>query len=58
MESNQRSLIKTFTYRVAALAATVPFTGFGTAIGIHLVLMGIYYVHERIWNRIDWGSTK
>ena len=58
MESNRRSLVKTFTYRAAALVATVPFTGLGTAVSIHLVLMAIYYVHERVWNKIDWGLEK
>ena len=55
MELQKRTLVKTLTYRTAAILATIPFTGLTTALGIHIILMLIYYVHERIWNKINWG---
>jgi uncharacterized membrane protein len=58
MELKKRTLVKTLTYRTAALLATVPFTGWGTAVGIHVLLAAIYYVHERIWLHIQWGTNK
>ena len=55
IESAQRSLVKTLTYRILALLATIPVTGLIMAIEIHILLAIIYYIHERIWTRISWG---
>jgi uncharacterized membrane protein len=55
MELQKRTLVKTVTYRVAAILATIPFTGLTTALGIHVILMLIYYVHERLWTKVRWG---
>jgi uncharacterized membrane protein len=55
MELQKRTLVKTVTYRVAAILATIPFTGLTTALSIHIILMLIYYVHERLWTKVRWG---
>jgi len=55
MESKKRSLLKTISFRLLAIAATIPFTGLTTAIGIHILLGVLYYIHERAWLRIKWG---
>lgn len=55
IERPRRSLVKVITYRLLALIATVPFTGLSMAIGIHVMLMVIHYVHERAWARVAWG---
>ena len=67
MESQLRSLLKTFTYRIAAVIGTwiliwlitkdIKETTFLTFV-VHLLLTIIYYVHERIWNKISWGYEK
>lgn len=67
MESQLRSLLKTLTYRVAAVIGTwillwlitrdIKETTFLTLV-VHLLLTIIYYVHERIWNKISWGYEK
>lgn len=55
MDTQKRSLTKTLTYRIAAILATIPFTGVATALGIHVILAVLYYIHERVWLKIDWG---
>lgn len=65
METNTRSLVKTFTWR---------FTGSGATFLIAYLLTGdvaiagvigvvqlvsntiLYYLHERVWNKIKWGQ--
>ena len=55
LESQWRSLAKTFCYRILAYMATVPFTGPLVALEIHVILAVIYYFHERAWSWIGWG---
>lgn len=66
MDSNKRSLIKTITWRITGSTATVIIaycmTGSistSSAIGIiHFISNTIlYYIHERIWNKIRWEIT-
>ena len=63
-ESHGRSLMKALSWRVTALAATVTvvllLTGevrFAVIVGgaDALVKIGLYYFHERAWNRIGFG---
>lgn len=58
MELKKRTLVKTITYRLVGILATVPFTGWGTALSVHLLLAVIYYAHERAWMRVKWGKTE
>jgi uncharacterized membrane protein len=64
-DNKKRSIVKTITWRVTGSGATflIAFmmTGSLTIAGtIGLVQMFsntlLYYVHERIWNRINWGK--
>ena len=55
MDLQKRTLVKTVTYRTAAILATIPFTRLTMALEIHFILMLIYYVHERFWTKIKWG---
>ena len=57
-ETINRTLAKTVTYRVLGFLATVPITGWDTALWVHIVLAVIYYIHERAWLRISWGKKK
>jgi len=38
-----------------ALAVTIPIVGLKIALGIQLILLVAYYIHERIWMRVEWG---
>ena len=67
MESHRRSIIKTLSWRVLATAITagVAFvvTGelrFAAAIGAldTFLKLGIYYTHERVWNRLNFGRSR
>lgn len=64
METNKRSISKALTWRALASLATFiisySLTGDLTAAtGIAavqvVVNLFLYYVHERIWNKVDWG---
>jgi adenylylsulfate kinase len=64
-EANARSIAKTVSYRAAATIGTAIFVYFLTgslkialfAGGLDVVVkLGIYYVHERVWDRIAAGK--
>ena len=66
-ESHKRSIVKTITWRVIATATTllVAYIWLGewtTSIALALMANGIkavfYYIHERVWNRTDFGRKK
>ena len=63
-DTHARSWLKTLTWRVIATAVTI--VGVGVATGdwalagglgalLNLVKAGLYYVHERIWEKTRWG---
>jgi len=55
METKTRTLIRAVTFRMIALAVTIPIVGLKIALGIQLILLVAYYIHERIWMRVEWG---
>src|SRR5260370_30690355 len=67
MESNARSIAKAISYRVLGSASTAFIVYFlmhnaKVALGAgaldSLVKIGMYFIHERIWNHIDFGRPK
>ncbi len=63
--SRKRSLAKSVVWRVICIVVSVLTTFFLTgkwdiaiAVGsvYNVVTMVLYYFHERLWNRIKWGS--
>ena len=65
-ESHSRSIAKAFSYRILGSAVTAgivyTLTGKGSlsvgAGALDMVLkIGAYFVHERIWNHINYGRT-
>jgi uncharacterized membrane protein len=63
-DTNQRSLIKTISWRITGSGATFVISYLisgdvsmaGTIAIIQLTANTIlYYAHERIWNKIQWG---
>ena len=66
IDSNQRSLVKTLTWRITGSASTFTIayliTGsFGVSSVIAFVQMGVntvlYWLHERAWARVSWGRN-
>jgi adenylylsulfate kinase len=66
MDSRSRSIIKAITWRIFALLITiiVSFAILGSwsvsiAIGIlsNLLKTLFYYIHERLWERTNWGKV-
>jgi len=64
MEHRKRSLCKTLSWRLFSFLLTVTIIyaytkklsqAISVGAGIDLVKMVLYYVHERIWNRVDFG---
>jgi len=64
-ERKRRSIVKTISWRLTGTADTIIISYFLTgsiklamSIGsIELVTkMGLYYVHERIWQKVSWGK--
>jgi len=66
IETKQRTIVRTITYRLTAWAFTIFWTNlfvedvagatlFSTV--LHLLLSIDYYIHERIWGKIKWGRT-
>jgi hypothetical protein len=58
IETHQRTLTRTVTYRLIAMLITALWTGLGTAVVIHIALTAVHYVHERFWLMIKWGKVE
>lgn len=58
METKTRTIARAITFRLIALAVTVPIVGWKIAVGIQLVLLAAYYIHERVWLNINWGRIQ
>ncbi len=65
-DTSGRSLIKTISWRIAGSTSTFTIaflvTGsFGISSGIAVIQMIVntflYWIHERMWNRIEWGKV-
>ena len=65
MESHKRTIARMISYRITAWLFTILWTylftgdltnatGFATA--LHILLSVDYYIHERIWLKIKWGT--
>ena len=65
METKTRTITRMVTYRITAWLFTIFWTwlftediasatGFATV--LHILLSIDYYVHERIWLKIEWGK--
>lgn len=66
-ESHMRSIVKSLTWRVIAVAVTMLVSyiwlqEWGKSIAIALIANFIkfllYYLHERAWNRLNFGRKK
>ncbi|WP_242084317.1 DUF2061 domain-containing protein [Aestuariivivens sediminis] len=66
-ESQKRHLFKTVTWRIIGTLDTMliawiitgnPLTGFSIGLAEVLTKMGLYYLHERAWYKINFGLDK
>jgi adenylylsulfate kinase len=66
-ETNSRSIAKAITYRTLGSASTALIVFFfshsltwsvGAGLIDSVVKIGLYFLHERIWNHIDFGRPK
>ncbi len=67
MEHRKRSLLKTISWRIFSFFLTIiiiyAYTknikqSIGVGAGIDIVKMFLYYLHERIWNKVKFGRAK
>lgn len=65
MESRTRSLVKTISWRLTGSGATFLISyfisgnfGIASSIAIMQIVANtiLYFAHERIWNKINWGK--
>ncbi|MFH1479394.1 MAG: DUF2061 domain-containing protein [Candidatus Omnitrophota bacterium] len=67
MEQHKRTICKTVTWRGLGACFTIALVylysgsikeSFAVGFLVELVKMGLYYMHERIWNRSSFGRPK
>jgi len=67
MDSQARSIAKAISYRVLGSASTALIffvfshnlsLSVGAGVLDSVVKLGMYFIHERIWNHIDYGRPK
>lgn len=65
-DSTARTVVKTVSWRIMGSGATFLISFFmtgnfaiaGTIAGIQIVANTVlYYIHERLWNKLSWGKT-
>jgi adenylylsulfate kinase len=66
IEKNKRTLVKTISWRFLGFVILSALSYFVVgnmrevgviAIGYHVIMMLLYFFHERIWNALAWGKT-
>ncbi len=64
-EKFSRSAVKTITFRIVVMAsnAIVVFAitqrvdlAVSVLVATNIINTAIYFIHERVWNRIEWGK--
>ena len=68
MDSRARSIAKAVSYRLAGSAVTALLVFFlgghnlvfsaGAGVADMILKIGLYFLHERMWNSIDFGRSK
>jgi|LakMenE01Jun11ns_1017448.scaffolds.fasta_scaffold6722331_1 uncharacterized membrane protein len=67
IETHKRTIARMITYRLTAWVFTILWTylfteNLGNAAGfatvLHILLSVDYYIHERIWINIKWGTNR
>lgn len=67
MEHRKRSVLKTISWRIFSFFLTIAIIyvytkdikqSIGVGAGIDAVKMVLYYIHERIWNKVKFGRMR
>jgi len=67
METKKRSWVKSITWRLLGLfiLGAIAFLltedwvkATGISVAFHLVRLVLYYYHERVWQRVQWGKRR
>ncbi|MFH1772518.1 MAG: DUF2061 domain-containing protein [Candidatus Omnitrophota bacterium] len=67
MEHPKRSFVKSLTWRVIAIVTTMVVvylysgdfkSSLMIGLGANFIKFFLYYVHERIWNKVSYGKAK
>ena len=65
-DTRKRSVVKSIVWRIICIVVSIVVTFFlsgkwdiAVAVGTvyNVITMILYYFHERIWNRIKWGTN-
>ena len=65
MDTKARSVVKSITWRIIATTMTMAFSyiwlkdissSLMLALSVNFVKSFVYYLHERIWNALNWGT--
>jgi uncharacterized membrane protein len=65
LDKKLRSLIKSATYRIIAFIVLLTITWYATgdlvqttfiSVTFQTIQIFLYYIHERLWERINWGK--
>lgn len=63
MDTNLRTFVKTFSYRICSILTILILSillNYGAGFGLKFVIItmtigfALFFIHERIWTRIDW----
>ena len=57
-ETRTRTMVRAISYRIIATLITAIFTGFETAVILHIILTVIHYAMERAWLGVSWGKSQ
>jgi len=67
MDTHTRTLVKSITWRLVALVTTVAAVWYyshdwtlalTSGLVANVVKFVLYYIHERVWNKVKWGTFK
>ena len=65
MDKRLRSIIKSATYRIIAFIVLLAITWYATgdlvqttfiSVTFQTIQLFLYYIHERLWERVNWGK--
>jgi uncharacterized membrane protein len=67
LDNKLRSLVKSVTYRVVAFIVLIAITWYATnnlvqttfiSVTFQTIQLFLYYIHERLWERVNWGKVR
>lgn len=56
-ETHKRTITRIILWRLIATGVTAIWTGLSGAVIIHLTLVFLHYLYERVWLKVHWGRA-